>query len=71
MTSVPQLTDRQRQVLQLAAEGLTNYEIADRLCIGRRNVAGVFEQIYDKLNIRPARQEAVWRYLQEGRYAAE
>lgn len=71
MPSVPQLTARQRQVLQLAAEGLTNYEIAAQIGVAPRSVAGVFEDVYHKLNIRPARQEAIWRFLQGGRYAAE
>jgi DNA-binding NarL/FixJ family response regulator len=69
--SVPHLTTRQREVLQLAAEGLSNYEIAERLGLAPRSVAGVFEDVYKKWRIKAARQQAIVLYLQGGRYVAE
>lgn len=69
------LTTRERQVLQLAAEGLSNFEIADAIGMGPRNVAGVFQGVYRKWDIPAARgtarNAAIVRYMQGGRYAAK
>jgi DNA-binding NarL/FixJ family response regulator len=46
------LTDREREVLQLLAEGKSNKEIADALFLGTRTVETYRAQIMDKLNIR-------------------
>jgi DNA-binding NarL/FixJ family response regulator len=46
------LTDREREVLQLLAEGRSNKEIADALFLGTRTVETYRAQIMDKLNIR-------------------
>lgn len=58
-----QLTERERQVLRLASEGLNNQEIAEQLCIERRTVNAYFERIYTRLNVRPARSEAIHRFM--------
>jgi DNA-binding NarL/FixJ family response regulator len=46
-----QLSDREREILVLIAEGLYNKEIAARLNIGTRTVETHRERIMDKLNI--------------------
>lgn len=71
MSTIPQLTDRQRQVIQLAAEGLTNDEIGAVLHLSVHTVSHTFERIYAKLGIRQARQQAILLFLQGGRYAAQ
>jgi DNA-binding CsgD family transcriptional regulator len=46
------LSLRERQVAQLAAEGQTAREIAQRLCIGVRTVETHLANVYAKLNVR-------------------
>lgn len=46
------LTTREREVCQLAAQGFTNNEIADRLCIGRRTVETHRASMMHKLNLK-------------------
>jgi pimeloyl-ACP methyl ester carboxylesterase/DNA-binding CsgD family transcriptional regulator len=55
-----QLTDRQRQVAALVADGLTNREIGDRLVIGERSAEGHVERIRIKLGVRSRAQVAAW-----------
>jgi PAS domain S-box-containing protein len=45
------LTDREVEVLQLAAEGLSGPEIAERLFVSPGTVKTHFEHIYDKLGV--------------------
>ena len=45
------LTEREREVLQLIAEGMTNQEIADQLCISVRTVDTHRKNIMAKLDI--------------------
>jgi len=45
------LTDREREVLSLIAEGLLNKQIADRLGIGVRTIETHRERIMRKLDI--------------------
>lgn len=47
-----QLTDRQREVLKLIAEGRTTREIADRLNVSAKTVETHRSQLMDRLNIR-------------------
>lgn len=53
---VPALTPRERQVLQLAAEGLSGPGIADALVLSHATVRAHFRNIYEKLGVgeRPA-----------------
>ncbi|MFZ5824533.1 MAG: response regulator [Bacillota bacterium] len=53
-----QLTPRELEVLQLAALGLRNKEIATRLCVSVRTVEGHFSSILGKLGV-PSRTAAV------------
>ncbi len=46
-----ELTSREREVLQLIAEGMKTKEIAARLCIGMKTVEAHRKQIMDKLQI--------------------
>lgn len=46
------LTSREREVLQLSAEGLTNNEIAARLCLSSRTVEMHRANLMSKLNLR-------------------
>lgn len=45
------LTDRQREVLALLAEGLTNKEIAQRLALATQTVKNVVTIIYEELGV--------------------
>ncbi len=46
------LTDRERELLQLVAEGYTNREIADQLCLSVKTVEAHKFNICSKLNVR-------------------
>ncbi|MGP3915185.1 response regulator transcription factor [Nonomuraea sp. 10N515B] len=48
---VPGLTPRQREIAVLAAQGLTNREIAERLVVSVRTVANTLYAIYDKTGV--------------------
>jgi DNA-binding NarL/FixJ family response regulator len=45
------LTDRERQVAALVAEGLTNPQIAERLLLSRATVKGYLSQVFRKLGV--------------------
>lgn len=65
-SSLPEtLTPREREVLQLAARGLTNRAIGLELGISDRTVQGHLANIYDKLHV-SSRTEAVTKALQWG-----
>ncbi|MGN9842523.1 LuxR C-terminal-related transcriptional regulator [Nonomuraea sp. H19] len=49
--AAPQLTPRQRQIAHLAAAGLSNPDIADRLVLSRRTVANTLVQVYERTGI--------------------
>lgn len=59
------LTEREVEVLTLAAEGMTNKEIGKVLFISDRTVQGHLKNIYDKLGVN-TRTEAVKLALQRG-----
>jgi DNA-binding NarL/FixJ family response regulator len=59
------LTDRELEVLTLAAEGLTNYDIAQRLYISVRTVEAHLTHIYNKLGV-SSRTEAAVHALRRG-----
>ncbi|GAA1285970.1 LuxR family transcriptional regulator [Planotetraspora silvatica] len=48
---LPELTARQREVAALAAEGLTNRQIADRLVLSIRTVANHLGAVYERLGV--------------------
>jgi len=45
------LTDREREVLDLLAQGLTNKEIAEKLVITTNTVKRHLKAIFEKLNV--------------------
>ncbi len=60
-----ELTQRELQVLQLAAEGLINKEIADRLVISEKTVKNHISNIFSKLQVND-RTQAVLYALRKG-----
>ena len=61
---VEPLTQRQREVLALIAEGLSNKEIAQRLYLSEGTVKNTVSEIYARLNVRD-RVQAVLKMLGE------
>lgn len=59
------LSDREMEVLKLAAKGLSNQDIAEKLCLSIRTVQGHLGHIFNKLQV-GSRTEAVVRGLKEG-----
>jgi DNA-binding NarL/FixJ family response regulator len=60
-SATPGLTRREREVLGLLAEGLTNAQIADRLVISLATVKTYLSTIYTKIGV-PSRTAAM-RFL--------
>lgn len=48
---IEELTPREREVLELIAEGLSNHAIAERLVVTERTVEAHVKQIFQKLNL--------------------
>ena len=59
------LSERETEVLRLAARGLSNQDIAEELCLSVRTVQGHLGHIFNKLGV-GSRTEAVVRALKEG-----
>ncbi len=62
---VETLTEREIDVLRLAAQGMTNREIGQELGISHRTVQGHLANVYEKLNV-SSRTEAVTEALKRG-----
>lgn len=60
---LPELSEREQQVLDLLVQGLIYKEIADKLNIGYETVHTYIRRIYEKLQVR-TRTEAVAKFLQ-------
>jgi DNA-binding CsgD family transcriptional regulator/sugar lactone lactonase YvrE len=60
MSSQPSLSRREREVVALVVEGLTNKEIAARLFISERTVDGHLEHVREKLGFNNRAQIAAW-----------
>ena len=63
--SLDVLSQREMEVLKLAARGLSNQDIAEELCLSMRTVQGHLGHIFNKLQV-SSRTEAVIRALKEG-----
>jgi DNA-binding NarL/FixJ family response regulator len=63
--SVPALTNREREVLMLLADGLGNKQIAARLGISTNTVKTHLEQLFEKLDV-STRAEAVATAVKRG-----
>ncbi len=59
------LSDREVEVLKLATRGLSNQEIAEKLCLSLRTVQAHLGHIFNKLEV-SSRTEAVVRGLKSG-----
>jgi len=60
-----ELSDREHEVLKLAAKGLNNKDIADNLCISIRTVQGHINNIFHKLGV-GSRTEAIFQSVKRG-----
>ena len=60
-----ELSERETEVLKLAARGLNNKEIADTLCISIRTVQGHINSIFHKLGV-GSRTEAIFQSVKRG-----
>jgi two-component system response regulator NreC len=61
----PVLSDREREVLRLIAQGHTNQQVADRLCIGVKSVETYKARLTEKLGLK-GRAELFRYALQHG-----
>lgn len=59
------LSERELDLLKVATRGLSNQDIADKLCLSLRTVQAHFSHIFNKLEV-SSRTEAVVRALKEG-----
>jgi len=59
-TAVPALTDREREVLKLVAEGLANKQIARRLGITERTVKAHLTSAFQRIGATDRTQAALW-----------
>jgi len=59
------LTEREKEVLKLATQGLSNQNIANKLCLSLRTVQAHLGHIFNKLQV-SSRTEAVVYALKEG-----
>jgi DNA-binding NarL/FixJ family response regulator len=72
-TAVGRLAPRQREILGLIAQGLSNAAIAERLTLSEKSVENQINLVYQNLGIQRAaggihpRVSAVLRYMQESR----
>jgi DNA-binding NarL/FixJ family response regulator len=57
---IPQLTDREREVLLLVRDGLANKQIARRLGIAERTVKAHLTSVFQRLGVTDRTQAALW-----------
>ncbi|MEZ4865797.1 MAG: response regulator transcription factor [Caldilineaceae bacterium] len=61
--SYEELTEREREILELVATGLTNQEIGERLIIENGTVKNHIHNIFEKLNVSTRRDAAIFLSL--------
>ena len=54
------LTPRELEVLSLVAEGLSNHEVVEALCITLSTVETHLHHIYEKLGVKSRMQAVMW-----------
>ena len=64
------LSEREMEILRLAADGMGNKDIADKLHISRRTVEGSLRTIFNKLGV-SSRVEAITYALKKGWFTLE
>lgn len=62
MRSIHQLTNQERSVLALVAQGRRNAKIALELCISTRTVENHLYHIFDKLGVSSRTEAAVYAF---------
>ena len=60
-----ELSERETEILKMAAQGLSNQEVADRLFLSRRTVQAHLANIFRKMDV-GSRTEAVLQALKKG-----
>ena len=60
MPRIAELTEREREVLQLVSTGATNREIAETLFIGEATVKSHISNILGRLGLRDRTQAAIY-----------
>jgi predicted ATPase len=68
LSEEPPLTDRERDVTRLIAEGCTDREIGGRLCISPHTVRRHLENIFAKLEISSRSKLVAWAFQQSSRF---
>jgi DNA-binding NarL/FixJ family response regulator len=63
-TALEELTPREREILQLIAQGASNREIAQQLYIAEKTVKNHVTNILSRLGLRDRTQAAVWLHTQ-------
>lgn len=61
----PELTEREREVLELVARGMSNQQITDRLVVSPKTVRNHISNIFSKMHVRD-RAEAIVRAREAG-----
>lgn len=56
------ITDKEYEIIELIAQGLSNKEIAAKLCLGEGTIRNYLSTILDKLDLRDRTQVAVFYY---------
>jgi len=59
LDEAPAITERENEVLELVAKGMSNAEVAENLCIGEKTVKTHVSRLLHKLNVRSRTQLAV------------
>ena len=62
------LSEKEVDIIQLVADGLSNKEIAEALCFGEGTVRNYLSTILNKLNLRDRTQLAIW-YLNADKHS--
>lgn len=65
------LTDRERRILDLVAEGLTNRQIADRVYLREKTVKNYVSNLLGKLGVRSRTQAAVFLVRHQAQRASD